>query len=102
MIHKIELWRWFLRRFQASYSNYLTWHGFDTVKFDTEVIKSGDASALETCRSKFGHVAACFLEKSARWKPDEVPSKDSIIEFNTDNPNELAEIEALIINYPPM
>ena len=90
--YEIELWRWFHRRFKASYRNYLTWHGFDTLKFDKDVIHSAaDRAMLDVCRERFGPVSANFLKNSAT----SLLAGTSIIIFDPKLPDSAAEIEFL-------
>jgi hypothetical protein len=110
-VYKIELWCWFQRRFQACYANFLDGFGFDTVKFDSDVLKysyhtesypegTKGKCALDVCEEKYGKIARKFLQAACSFAnvPDakppliSLPSGNSIIEFDPSKPDSLIEI----------
>lgn len=98
MPYRIEMWRYFMRRFNACYNHYRdcvpgACIGFDLLKFDQDIIKSGDICALDVCREKFGPVAAKLilaLTKTPYWL-----DANSVMELSPDIPESAAEIAYL-------
>lgn len=92
--YRIELWRWFSRVTGACYRNYVTWHGFDIIKFDKEVVKSGEHCCRDTIEERWGVVAAKII--SGLVKTPMVISGESEIVFREDRPEDMEVIRHLL------
>jgi hypothetical protein len=92
--YRIELWRWFSRVTGGCYGNYVTWHGFDIIKFDKEVVKSGDRRCRDVIKERWGNVAANIIEGLA--KTPTVISGESEVVLRENQPGDLKVIRWLL------